>query len=182
MRRARWGDPEVLARRARRLFGLPNPIQWLRTRGVRIELVRAGDEGVPLPACAVCLSPWTDLAGTGESLIANNGRCAMFRPENIPDFARIYLGAVTPKHPDASPVYAELHGLPPLLFQVGDDELLLDDSRRVHDAVRRAGGRSTLETTAGVFHVGQMLDGFLPEARAALVRAAEFIEKTKGPG
>ena len=287
MRRARWGDPEVLARRARRLFGLPNPIQWLRTRGVRIEPVRAGDvrgewltaaradrgallymhgggyvagspavyrpitaalarltgrrvfsldyrlapehrfpaalddalagyrwllgqgiapgslalagdsaggglvlatllrardEGVPLPACAVCLSPWTDLAGTGESLIANNGRCAMFRPENIPDFARIYLGAVTPKHPYASPVYADLHGLPPLLFQVGDDELLLDDSRRVHDAVHRAGGRSTLEMTAGVFHVWQMLDGFLPEARAALMWAAEFIEKTKGPG
>jgi acetyl esterase/lipase len=284
MRRARWGDPEVLARRARRLFGLPNPIQWLRTRGIRIELVRAGDvrgewltaaradrgallyihgggyvagspavyrpitaalarltgrrvfsldyrlapehrfpaalddaiaayrwllgqgiapgslalagdsaggglvlatllrardEGMPLPACAVCLSPWTDLAGTGESLIANNGRCAMFRPENIPDFARIYLGAVTPKHPYASPVYAELHGLPPLLFQVGDDELLLDDSRRVHDAVRRAGGRSTLEMTAGVFHVWQMLDGFLPEARAALLRAAEFIASNR---
>ena len=149
---------------------------------VLATLLRARDEGVPLPACAVCLSPWTDLAGTGESLIANNGRCAMFRPENIPDFARIYLGAVTPEDPYASPVYADLHGLPPLLFQVGDDELLLDDSRRVHDAVRRAGGRSTLEMTAGVFHVWQMLDGFLPEARAALVRAGEFIEKTKGPG
>jgi len=59
--------------------------------------------------------------------------------------------------------------------------VLLDDSCRVHEAVRRAGGRSTLQVTAGVFHVWQMLDSFLPEARHALVRVAEFVEKTKGP-
>ena len=58
-------------------------------------LVRARDEG--LPACAVCFSPWTDLAGTGESLVTNNGRCAMFRRQNVSEFARIYLGDVSPE-------------------------------------------------------------------------------------
>ena len=287
MHRARWGgDAEKLARRARRVFGVPNPIAWLRTRGVRIERVRAGnvrgewlmapgspqgvilymhgggyvagspathrpitaalarltgrrvfsldyrlapehrfpaavedataaygwllaqgiapgsialagdsagggmvlatllrarDEGVALPACAVCFGAWTDLAGTGGSLISNNGLCATFRPENITEFARIYLGSRAPTEPYASPLYASPHGLPPLLFQVGAEELLLDDSRRMHEAIVRAGGRSTLEVAEGVFHVWHMLDGLLPEARQALTRAAAFIEKTKGP-
>ena len=281
MRRAKWGDDaEALALCARRVFGAPNPLQWLRTRGVRIQrvshgsvhgewlsaerwdrgsilyfhgggyvagspathrpitaalarlagrrvfsldyrlapehrfpaavddavagyrwlleqgvapgsmalagdsaggglvlatLLRARDEGLPLPACGVCLSPWTDLAGTGESLTLNNGRCAMFRPQNIAEFAQVYLGPVTPKHPYASPLFADLHGLPPLLFQVGSDELLLDDARRVHERVLRALGRSRLEVVDGVFHVWQMLDGFLPEARTALRRAADFM-------
>ena len=142
---------------------------------VLATLLRARAETVSLPACGVCFSPWTDLAGTGESLTFNNGRCATFRPENIAEFARVYLGSVTVKHPYASPLFAELHGLPPLLFQVGSDELLLDDARRVHEGVLRARGRSTLEITDGVFHVWQMLDGFLPEARTALRRAADFI-------
>ena len=98
------------------------------------------------------------------------------RPENIAEFARVYLGSVSPREPYASPLYADLRGLPPLLLQVGDSELLLDDSRRVHEAVLRAGGRSTLDVTEGVFHVWHMLDGFLPEARQALVRVAAFLE------
>jgi acetyl esterase/lipase len=145
---------------------------------VLATLVRARDEAVALPRCAVCFGAWTDLAGTGESIAANTGRCAMFRPENIAEFARVYLGPVSPRQPYASPLYADLHGLPPLLLQVGDSELLLDDSRRVHEAVLRAGGRSTLDVTEGVFHVWHMLDGFLPEARQALVRVAAFIEHT----
>src|SRR5204862_3525935 len=124
---------------------------------VLASLVRARDERVPLPACAVCFGAWTDLAGTGESLTRNNGLCATFRPQNIPDFARVYLGPVTPKEPYASPLYADLRELPPLLFQVGAEELLLDDSCRVHEAIHRVGGRSTLEVSPGAFHVWHML-------------------------
>lgn len=280
MRRLTWGDERALARRARRIFGAPNLLQWLRTRGVRIDPVRDGrvcgewitagradrgvilylhgggyvacspatdrpiaaglarlarrrvfspdyrlapehrfpaalddavaayrwlldqgvpprslaiagtsaggglalatlvrlrDEGLPLAACAVCFSPWTDLAGTGESLHLNDGRCAMLRPKNIPDFARIYLGDALPRHPYASPVFADLSRLPPLLLQAASDELLLDDSRRVHDKVRSAGGISRLEIFDGVFHAWHMLDGFVPEARIALQQAAAFV-------
>jgi acetyl esterase/lipase len=142
---------------------------------VLATLVRARDEALPLPAAAVCFSPWTDLAGTGESLTTNNGRCAMFRPDNVRDFARLYLGEASPRHPYASPLFAHLGGLPPLLLQVGSSEILLDDARRVHDKVRAAGGASTVQIFDGVFHVWQMLDGLVPEARVALRQAAAFM-------
>ena len=143
---------------------------------VLATLLRVRDEQLPPPACAVCFSPWTDLEGTGESVSLNNGQCAVFRPDNIVQFARVYLGEAPARNPYASPVFADLGGLPPLLLQVGADEILLDDARRVHDNVQRAGGVSTLEVFDGVFHVWQMLDGFLPEARTALRQAARFID------
>lgn len=150
---------------------------------VLATLVRLRDEGVPLPSCAVGFSPWTDLAGTGASLQLNDGRCAMFRPRNIPDFARAYLGSASPLNPYASPVYADLRGLPPLFLQVESTELLLDDARRVHDKVREAGGVSRLEVVDGVFHGWQMLDGFVPEATQALDQASAFMnEPTSRPG
>ncbi len=142
---------------------------------VLTTLIRARDEGLPLPGCGVCFSPWTDLAGTGNSAQANDGRCAMFRRSNIAPFASAYLNGASPQHPHASPVYADLSGLPPLLMQVGLTELLFDDSKRVRDAVRAAGGDSTLQVFAGVYHVWHMLDGVIPEASDALRRAAMFI-------
>ena len=145
-------------------------------------LLRLRDEGVPLPACAVCFSPWTDLAGAGESHDFNEGRCAMFRAENNDDFARAYLGDASPHDPYASPVYAEdLSGLPPLLLQVGSTELLLDDARRVHRKIQDANGLSRLEIYEDVVHCWQMLDGFVPEARAALRQAASFIREPLSP-
>lgn len=138
-------------------------------------LLRARAAGLPLPACAVCFSPWTDLAGAGESRLFNDGRCAMFRPENINEFAPVYLGDASPQDSYASPVYADLGGLPPLLLQVGSTELLLDDARRVHDKIQAAGGASQLEIYDDVAHCWQMLDGLVPEARIALRQAASFI-------
>lgn len=140
-------------------------------------LLRLRDAGVPLPACAVCFSPWTDLAGAGESQHFNDGRCAMFRTENTHEFAPAYLGDTSPREPYASPAYADLARLPPLLLQVGSTELLLDDARRVHQKIQEAGGRSRLEIYEDVAHCWQMLDGFVPEARAALRQAASFIRE-----
>ncbi len=138
-------------------------------------LLRARDMGLPSPACAVLFSAWTDLAGTGESVRFNNGRCDMFRPENVTEFAAAYLGDASPFDSYASPAFADLEGLPPLLLQVGSTELLLDDSRRVHDKIQEARGVSRLEVYDDVFHCWQMMDGLVPEARAALRQAAEFI-------
>lgn len=139
-------------------------------------LLRARDAGLALPACAVCFCPWADLVGTGESGRSNDGRCAMFRPENVSAFARAYLGDASARDPYASPLFADLARLPPLLLQVGSTELLLDDARRVHEKVRRAGGACRLDVFDGLFHVWQMLDGIVPEARVALRQAAAFIE------
>jgi acetyl esterase/lipase len=138
-------------------------------------LLRARDAGLPLPACAVCFSPWTDLAGAGESQHFNDGLCAMFYTENNAEFAAAYLGDASPRDPYASPAYAEFAGLPPLLLQVGSTELLLDDARRVHRKIQAAKGTSRLEIYEDVAHCWQMLDGFVPEARAALRQAASFI-------
>lgn len=141
-------------------------------------LLRARDEGLPPPACAVAFSPWTDLAGTTESARSNDGRCAMFRTPNFKEFAPIYLGAASPFDPYASPAHAaDFHDLPPVLLQVGSTELLLDDARAVHEKIKAAGGASRLEVYEDVMHCWQMLDGIVPEARAALLSAADFIDE-----
>jgi monoterpene epsilon-lactone hydrolase len=142
---------------------------------VLATLVRARDEGLPLPSCGVCFSPWTDLAGTGASVLGNAGRCAMFHPENIGDFARAYLAGASPREPYASPLFADLTGLPPVLLQVDSSELLLDDARGMHDRLRVSGGSSTLTVYDGTFHCWQMFDGVVPEAGTALRQAAAFI-------
>lgn len=144
--------------------------------GLALSLaIHAREHGLVPPACVVLFSPWTDLAGRGASLVANDGRCAMFRPENIPAFAAVYLGATRPDDPRASPVYADLHALPPLLLQVGSTELLLDDARRVHERAIAAGTDSRLSVYDDVHHGWQMVTPLLPEARAALGEAATFI-------
>jgi acetyl esterase/lipase len=141
-------------------------------------LLRVRDAGLAPPACAVCFSPWTDLAGTGASVRGNDGRCAMFHTENIEEFAAAYLPpGASPRDPYASPAHADLGGLPPVLLQVGSTELLLDDARAVHDKLREAGGASRLEIYEDLPHGWQMLDGFVPEARAALRQAASFIRE-----
>ena len=99
----------------------------------------------------------------------------MFRPENIPQFASVYLNGTRADDPRASPVYAPLHGLPPMLLQAGSTELLLDDARRVHDRVRATGGSSQLSIYDAVHHGWQMTTPWVPEARAALGEAARFI-------
>ena len=139
-------------------------------------LLRVRDTGMPLPASAVCFSAWTDLAGTGASIVSNDGRGIMFRTENIAQFAGAYLGNLSRFDSYASPIFSDLSGLPPILLQVSSNELLLDDTRRVHDKILEAKGISKLEIFDDVMHCWQMLDGFIPEARVALRQAVAFIE------
>ncbi|GLC28566.1 alpha/beta hydrolase [Roseisolibacter agri] len=145
--------------------------------GLALSLaLRVRDAGWPAPACVVLLSPWTDLTGGGASVRANDGRCDMFRPANMPDFAAVYLGGASPRDPAASPAFAPLHGLPPLLLHVGARELLLDDARRVHDGAIAAGGTSRLVEFEDAFHGWQLLSPWLRDARASLDDVAAFID------
>ena len=128
----------------------------------------------PLPACAVCLSPWLDL--TGEWNYGNAECCSMFRPEDIPSFAELYLNGVSPRTPEASPVFADFTGLPPLLVQVSSTELLFDEALRLHEKASRSGVESTLKAYAGVPHVWQMFTFLMPEAGAALRGIVAFVE------
>ena len=138
-------------------------------------LVALRDAHEKLPAAGVLFSPWTDLAATGGSIAANDKSDALFFGSWIAPEARHYLGETPATDPLASPVYADLTGLPPLFIQVGDSEVLLDDSRRVFENARKAGVEATLQIWHGVPHGWQIFAPILPEGRAALQQASEFI-------
>jgi acetyl esterase/lipase len=138
-------------------------------------LVALRDAGATLPAAAVLFSPWTDLAATGNSIRDNDAADAMFFGAWVGPEARHYLADTPATNKLASPVYADLAGLPPMLIQVGDGEVLLDDSRRVAENARQAGVAVTLQIWPRVPHGWQVFAPILPEARAALRAAATFI-------
>lgn len=135
---------------------------------------RLRDLGRPAPACVIAFSPWTDLAATGASARENDGIDAMFRFQNLPDFAAVYLDGFSAESPAASPLYAPLGGLPPMLIHVGSTEVLLDDARRVEAAVRAAGGACQVRVFDDVSHCWQMMVPIVPEATVSLRAAAAF--------
>lgn len=139
-------------------------------------LVAARDQGTPLPAAAVCLSPWTDLAATGASWITNAKTDLLNDGDKLRQAARLYLGTYAPDTPLASPLYADLHGLPPLLLQVGADEILLTDATRLAARAQAAGVPVTLEIWPGMQHEWHFAANWLPESRQAIARIGEFIE------
>jgi acetyl esterase/lipase len=143
-------------------------------------LLRLRDGGVPLPAAAVALSPWTDLALTGASMRTNAERDLTLAPERAAMLARHYLGGADPRHPYASPLYGDLRGLPPVLIQVGSDEILRDDAVRMADKLREAGSRVELEVCPGMHHVWQLYARVLPEGRAAIARIGAFLKRELG--
>ena len=147
---------------------------------VLATLLQARDNGLPLPACAVLLSPATNLAQPGASYEVNSNRDSLASDwESIQVLARSYLGGADPRDPRASPAYGDLKGLPPLLCQVGFDELLLDDSVSLAKQAEAAGVNASLEVWRGVPHVFPAFD-FLPEGRLAIAKLARFIDTRLG--
>jgi epsilon-lactone hydrolase len=143
--------------------------------------LRQANEAIPV--AAVLFSPWTDLAATGESIVANSAVYALIAGAWVAPMARHYLADTPATNPLASPVYADLTGLPALFIQVGDSEVLLDDSRRLVENARKAGVETTLRIWSGVPHGWQIFASFLPEARDALREASDFIASRLGsPG
>ena len=136
------------------------------------------DAGEPLPAAGVCISPWVDLACTGESMIkAQNEGEGMIQREGILQMAKTYVGEADLKTPLASPIYADLRGLPPLLIQVGTAEELLDDSTRLAEAAKSAGVDVVLEPWEDMIHVWHTFAAMLPEGQEAIERIGEFVRK-----
>jgi epsilon-lactone hydrolase len=138
-------------------------------------LLRLRDEDLPLPAAAVTLSPWTDLALTGDSMRENAGADLTLKFERAASFARHYLGGADPRHPYASPLFGNPAGLPPILFQVGSDEILRDDSVRMAEKLRAAGSRVEIEIWPRMPHVWQLYARVLPEGRRAIERIGAFV-------
>jgi acetyl esterase/lipase len=141
-------------------------------------LLRLRDTGRPLPAAAVAFSPVTDLAATGRSIVENDRRDALFFGASIAKLADIYLPpGVAPEDPLASPLYAALSGLPPLLLHVGREEVLRDDAVRFAERARRAGVAVALKLWPVVPHAWQLMGAFIPEGRRSLREAEHFLAR-----
>ena len=120
------------------------------------------------------------MTGKSETIKANAERDPMFVAEDVHRYANAYLGNQLRENPLASPLFGNLAGLPPLLIQVGDTEVLLDDARNLHEKVRAAGGASELHIYEGVPHGWHFGAPFVPETREALREIAEFIARRAG--
>ena len=143
-------------------------------------LVALRDAGEPLPAAAVCLSPWVDLEQVGESMTAKAEVDPLIQWEVGVRWAKAYLGDAHPRTPLAAPLHADLTGLPSLLIQVGTEEALLDDSTRLAERAKAAGVDVALEVWDDMIHVWQFFAAMLPEGQQAIDRIGEFIRKHAG--
>ncbi len=166
--------------------------RWLRQQGVAASSIAiAGDSagggltlatllalrdgGEALPACAVCLSPWTDLEATGDSAQPGGADDPMIPVATLREMGKTYADGSL-RNPLAAPLYGNFKGLPPLLIQVGTREILLDDSTRIADKARAAGVTVRLEIEEGAPHVWQATPG-LPEAIDAVRRIGVFVRE-----
>jgi len=144
-------------------------------------LVALRDAGDPLPACGVMISPWVDMEGSGESVISKAGSDPMVGKEELLQMAETYLGGLDPRTPLASPLYAELAGLPPLLIHVGTAEILLDDARRFASRASEAGVDVSLKEWEDMIHVFQAYAMLLPEGKQAVDEIGAFIREHLRP-
>jgi acetyl esterase/lipase len=137
-------------------------------------LLALRDQGDPLPACAVPISPWTDMEPSAESYTSRAELDPMVSAEGIKRMADWYLNGQDLRTPLASPLHADLTGLPPLLVQVGDAEVLLDDATRFVDKAKTAGVDATCEVAADCPHVWHAIPG-VPESEDAIARLGSFM-------
>jgi epsilon-lactone hydrolase len=141
-------------------------------------LIAIRDANLPLPACGVPISPWTDMEGTGASMKTNATKDPMIPSGNnggLFNMAKAYVGTGDPKNPLASPLHADYKGLPPLLIQVGGTETLLDDSTRVTEKARAAGVKVDLEVWDEMIHVWHVFAKLLPEGQQAIDRIGQYV-------
>ncbi len=167
--------------------------RWLRKQGVPARsIVVAGDSagggltlatllalrdaGDALPAAGICMSPVTDLTKEGESMRTKVDLDPMVNPESSTKYAQMYLGGGDARTSLASPLYASLKGLPPLLIVVGTSEVLLDDSTRFARKAKEEGVSCELEVWEEMIHIWPFF-AELPEARQAIDRMAAFVGK-----
>ncbi len=128
------------------------------------------------PSCLYLISPWLDLTHSGESMGSKADVDVMLAPDWIHTAADRYRGNEDASNPGISPLLANLEGLPPILIQVGDQELLLSDSERLEDFASNAGVEVEIEIAEGLWHVYPLF-AFIPEAKKSLKEAVRFIDE-----
>ena len=174
-----------------------NAYQWLLSEGIEpANMAIAGDSaggglvvaalvalksvGEPLPAAGVCISPWSDMESTGGSMMTNSESDPSVSKERLLKLAGIYLNGKNPQAPLASPIHADLTGLPPLHLQVGSIEVLLDDSTMLKKHAHKAGVSVQMEVWDDMPHVWHHYAPILPEARKAISKIGEFLLQQTG--
>jgi monoterpene epsilon-lactone hydrolase len=140
-------------------------------------LLALREAGVPLPSCAYLMSPYADLTLSGDTLETKASVDVTLTPDGLRLRVDDYTGDVDPADPLISPIFGDLHDLPPLLIHVGSNEILLSDAVRLAGRAATDDVPVTLEVTPGVPHVFQGFAAALDEADQALTRAATFIKE-----
>lgn len=138
-------------------------------------LVSARDAGLPMPAAAVAISPWADMELQTESMSSKADVDPMLTPERLKLNAERYLAGHDPRDPLASPIHADLSGLPPLLIHVGGREVLLDDARNLAEKAQADGVDVTLDVQDEMVHVWHVLTGLAPEGDRGVREVADFV-------
>ena len=173
--------------------------KWLLDQGIRPDhvaligdsaggglavttILRAREQGLPLPAATMPLSPWLDMEATGETFETNAAKDLLVTRDHHPGLwpARFSAKAGNRQDPLANPLHADLKGFPPIYIQTGADETLLDDSRKLADLARKSGVEVTLEIVPEMQHVFQFLAGTAPEGDAAIRRLADWVRPKLG--
>lgn len=166
---------------------------WLLAQGILVNRIAiAGDSagggltiatllalreaGTDLPAGGACLSPWVDLTNSSESYKTKIAIDPMLKKDGLDLMAMSYLQGQDAKTPLASPLFADLQGLPPLLIQVGTDELLFDDAVSLAARAKEAGVEATLEVWEEMIHVWHFFHPMLKEGREAIAHIGEFVK------
>jgi acetyl esterase/lipase len=140
-----------------------------------VTAIAARDKGRRSPAGLIGFSPWTDLAGTGPSMETNSKSCAMFTGRSVKTGAGVYLGDASPQDPRASPLYADLAGLPPMLLFASNHEVLRDDTVRLAEKARAAGVPVELILRDKLPHVWPIFLRLIPEGREAMSDIGRFV-------
>ena len=139
-------------------------------------MIALRDAGDPLPAAAACIAPWTDLENTGESVKTKANVDPLLSPDWATYMANFYVNGQDPHAPTISPLYANLKGLPPIIIQVGSDEILVSDAVRFTDRAREEGVEVRLDEWDRMWHVWHFFGGKMPEADKAIVEIGEFLK------
>lgn len=137
-------------------------------------MLAARDADLPMPAGAVCISPWTDMEASGSSIRTKADVDPMVKLDGLQRMVDWYLAGADRRNPLASPIYADLGGLPPILIQVGSEEILLDDASRLAERARAAGVDVVYEEWEGMFHVWHLFAPMLSEGRDAIAKIGDF--------
>ncbi len=140
-----------------------------------VTVLALKEKSASLPAAVVCLSPWADLALTGQSHTTKAKAEAILNKDVLHEWALCYTNESNLTNPLVSPVHGDFHGFPPLLIQVGSEEILLDDSTLLAEKAKSAGVDVTLKIWDGMWHVWQALGDLIPENKKAFEEIGEFV-------